>query len=179
MIRPISVALGFSVLLLAATAGAAQLSPLGLPRLPNGGRPATRIPFPAVVDRNTIRITLDRGACFGPCPIYHVEISGDGTVSYVGRASVAVTGKHEDHIPVETVLSLYDAFMKADFFWTLDSYRAPISDLATYTVSISFDGHRKQVIDYAGTLIGMPKEIAELETSIDSVAGTGKWVKGN
>ena len=105
--------------------------------------------------------------------------SGDGTVTYNGQASVAMTGRHEDHIPVAAVLSLYEAFMKANFFWTLGSYRAPISDLPTYTISISFDGRTKQVTDYAGTLIGMPKAIAELETAIDSVAGTKQWVKGD
>lgn len=175
-------ALGLAALLATATAWAAagDRRPFSFPQLPNGGRPETRIPFPAIIDRSTIKIVLDRGACLGTCPNYRVEISADGTVRYDGRGFVAVRGgMQEAHIPVEAVQYLYDDFEKADFFSTLDSYRAPVTDLPTTRVSISFDGTTKTVMDYAGLAIGMPREIVELEAAIDATADTKKWVKGN
>src|SRR5262249_8922020 len=38
--------------------------------------------------------------------------------------------------------------------------------------------HTKQVRDYAGRMIGMPNEIAQLESAVDAAAGTDKWVEG-
>ncbi len=148
-------------------------------KLPNGGRPPKKIPFPAIADWSTLKLTLQRTMCFGTCPAYSVEIGADGTVRYEGTNFVAVVGKHQAHIPADRVRALYDAFVKADFFWTFDEYRARITDLPTYQVSISFDGRTKSVFDYAGQAVGMPKEISELENAIDAAAGTKKWVQGD
>ena len=142
------------------------------------GRPETRIPFPAIADWSTLRIGLERRPCFGRCPAYKVEIDGRGTVTYLGENFVAAEGVRTAHISERAVRRLYDLFVKADFFWTFDEYESRVTDFPTYLVTISFDGHAKRVRDYAGTSVGMPKEIVDLEESIDAVAGTKKWVEG-
>jgi len=142
-----------------------------------GARPDAKVPFPGIKDWSTLRIRLERSGCYGSCPIYSVEISGDGTVSYVGRYYVAVTGVQTYHIDQEAVRGLYRAFEKAEFFWTYDAYESPITDFPTYTISISFDGHSKTIVDYAGKRAGMPKVITDLEDTIDAVAGTERWIK--
>ena len=58
----------------------------------------------------------------------------------------------------------------------MDRYEAPITDLPTQIVSISFDGHSKTVVDYAGQNVGMPAAIDELEQAIDDAAGTAAVV---
>ena len=45
--------------------------------------------FPEIHDWNTLRITLSRSGCYGRCPVYKVEIHGDGTVLYDGKVNVA------------------------------------------------------------------------------------------
>ncbi|GEM_PF-2451728 len=147
-------------------------------KLPNGGRPAARVPFPAIADWSSLRITLVRSVCFGACPAYTVEIDGDGTVRYHGERYVAVTGNRTDRIDAAKVRALFDRFRRADYFWTFDHYRAQVTDLPQFTTSISFDGHSKSVSDYAGRWIGMPEDVYDLEGAIDEAAGTGKWVKG-
>jgi hypothetical protein len=148
-------------------------------QLGGGGpaRPPERVPFPPIVDFHSVTITLSRGPCFGSCPVYRVEIDGDGSVRYQGDRFVGVTGARTAHVRISKVRSLVRAFQKADFFWTFDSYRAPITDLPTYTLAIAFDGRSKQVVDYDGAMRGMPKEIAALEAAIDATAGTDRWVK--
>jgi hypothetical protein len=37
-----------------------------------------------------VLITIERGACYGTCPIYSAQISGDGTVVYNGIENVKV-----------------------------------------------------------------------------------------
>lgn len=146
-------------------------------KLPNGGRPATRVPFPQIRDWSSLRITLERSMCFGTCPAYRVEIDGDGTVRYHGERFVGVTGDRTDHIDPAKVRALFEQFRRADYFWTLDHYRAQVTDLPQFTTSISFDGREKTVTDYAGAWIGMPKAINDLEQAIDETAGTQQWVQ--
>ena len=175
--RQLAIGVFASVCLAGPLAHAAAVENITINRIV-GVRPGHKVPFPAIADWSTLRIRLERSACFGTCPIYSVEISGDGTVNYLGERFVKVTGGQTAHISRKAVRDLYAAFVKADFFWTKDSYEAPITDLPTYTVSISFDGRAKSVLDYAGKSQGLPKAVADLEDAIDKAAGTEKWIKG-
>ncbi len=144
---------------------------------PHRARPVHRVRFPAIHDWSTLKISLRRTMCFGACPSYLVEIAGDGTVSWHGERNVATIGDVTATIPKKDVRALYAAFRKADFFWLFDSYHAPITDLPTYTVAISIDGHSMSVADYAGRSVGMPKAVADLEQLIDKTANTERWIK--
>jgi len=171
---------GLAAIVLAASClvGAADALAAAETPLPNGGRPLEKTAFPAIADWSTLKIGLQRTACFGRCPVYTVEIGADGTVRFKGRAFVALTGRHEAKIPVAAVRGLYDAFAKADFFWTFDKYTSRITDQPTTIVTLSYDGRTKQVSDYKGTSVGMPVEITELENAIDAAADTPRWVTG-
>jgi hypothetical protein len=147
----------------------------GQPHLPS--RPAEQMPFPEIKDWNSLSISLVRTPCFGRCPSYTVEIKGNGTVIYTGNASVAVTGKQQRTISQASVHRLFEKFRAADYFWSLDNYSARVSDLSTAQTRIEFDGRQKQVIDYGGRMVGMPKELADLESAIDEAAGTERWIK--
>jgi hypothetical protein len=146
------------------------------PGLRSGGRPEVRIPFPPIKDWSTLRIELQRTPCYGWCPAYRVAITGDGTVTYFGERFVASKGSKTAKIAPENVRALVQAFVAADFFWTFDQYQAPITDLPTQIISISFDGHSKKIVDYAGGHVGMPKAIDALEDAVDAAAGTAVWV---
>lgn len=157
----------------ASIAPASAAGPLGAHR----PRPPHRIAFPRIHDWSTLKISLRRTMCFGACPSYSVEITGDGTVSWHGERNVAFVGDTTATVPHRDVTALYRAFRRADFFWLYDSYHAPITDLPTYTVTISYDGNTKSVADYAGTAAGMPHVVSDLEQMIDKTAGTARWIK--
>jgi hypothetical protein len=55
--------------------------------LPFSELPQTHVRFPEIHDWNSLRITLSRSACYGNCPVYDIEIRGDGTSLYEGRAN--------------------------------------------------------------------------------------------
>jgi hypothetical protein len=145
-------------------------------RLPNGGRPATHVAFPAIRDWHSLRVTLHRSMCYGTCPAYGVTIDGDGTVTWDGQNYVAVKGQRTGKITPEQVKALYAAFRKADFFWLLDNYSSHITDMPSFTVTLAYDGHSKTVTDYAGFRIGMPKAVSDLEALIDRTANTSQWI---
>jgi len=143
-----------------------------------GVRPSTKVPFPKISDWNSLHIRMERTACYGTCPVYSVEIAGDGTVTFIGERYVNATGQQTAHIAKAKVQELFKKFEKCEFFWTRDAYEASITDMPSTIVSISFDTRSKSVTDYAGERAGMPKAIAELEEAIDKAAGTQEWVIG-
>jgi hypothetical protein len=140
--------------------------------------PAQHVPFPEVQDWNSIKIILERTVCFGNCPSYKIELHGDGTVLYEGRAFVAVTGSQRASVPKASIIELVKLFEQADYYSLLSQYKSRITDNPTQTTSIEIDGQRKQVVDYLGLYVGMPLSVMKLEEAIDRLSGDARWVHG-
>lgn len=126
---------------------------------------------------SAILISIERGACYGTCPIYSAQISGDGTVVYNGVENVRVKGKKQFKIPKAKVRELVKAFESINYFSLKDKYETDergmrIADLPTVTTSISLKGKTKKVVHYYGA----PKELRELENKIDEVGGLKKLI---
>ena len=163
-----------------------------------GFLPATRPPdprsrFPDAPLRD-VRIVLERTPCYGSCPAYRVEISGDGTVLFTSEwwdaekvdamrtggnvTGVLAGGPHRDRIPPARVAALVQRFREAHFFGLDRSYRAQITDSATYALSLRIGSAAKGVEDYVGDHIGMPASVTALENAVDAAAGTDRWING-
>jgi Domain of unknown function (DUF6438) len=138
---------------------------------------AKKVPFPGIKDWNSLRIKLQRTVCYGTCPAYSIEIRGDGSVTYFGSSFTLITGTHHEQIPKNVVVDLVNQFRAADYFSLKDRYHWNVTDNPTYTTSIEFDGHKKEVIDYVGLEDGMPEVVEALEKSIDDAVGVEKWLK--
>jgi Domain of unknown function (DUF6438) len=130
-------------------------------------------PIPPPADAT---ITLTRGVCFGFCPDYTVTINGEGAVTYTGRRFVNVTGEQHATIERAQVQALLAEFDRVNFMSLQDSYRANVTDLPTYRVSLTRNGQTKTVVDYGGLSAGMPEGVRHLQDEIDRVANTGRWV---
>jgi hypothetical protein len=125
---------------------------------------------------NDVEITLTRGVCFGFCPDYTVTVRGDGQVRYEGRRFVNAVGERTGAIPREDVDRLVRRFDEIGFDRLRDAYRSQVTDLPTYSVSITRNGRTKTVVDYGGTGAGMPRSVRDLQDEIDRVAQTAQWV---
>ena len=139
---------------------------------------SVHVPFPEIRDWSSLRITLNRSACYGKCPTYEIEIHGDGTVLFDGKENVAITGRHTAKIPHGSLVELVDVFRKADYFSLAERYAAGVTDYPTYVSSISFDGVSKSVLDYVGRRAGMPPSVSGVEAAIDHLSGAYKWIRG-
>lgn len=84
--------------------------------LPAEKLPTVQVPFPRVDDLRSVQFFLRRGACFGPCPVYDLQISGEGEVAYLGKNSVAVEGEQRDRVSRQAVQGLLQSFEKGRFF---------------------------------------------------------------
>jgi hypothetical protein len=130
-----------------------------------------RVPFPAIQDWSTLRIRLQRTACYGTCPGYSVELRGDGEVLFEGEGNVLIVGRHRGRISKEALAGLVADFRDANYFSVKDEYVSMTTDLPTFTTSIEFDGRRRAVKDYDGYRAGIPEAAARLESKIDQAGG--------
>jgi hypothetical protein len=124
-----------------------------------------------------VLITIEREACFGPCPVYSAHIFSDGTVIYNGKDFVGATGEKRYKISQDQIRELIEAFVKIKYFSLKDKYEADengksVTDLPTTTTSLSLDGKQKKVVNYYGA----PKELNELENKIDRIAGLNEFI---
>lgn len=158
--------------------------------------PDPKVPFPTSTDPNQTVIALDRGACFGSCPDYHVSVRGDGLVEFSTREAhfkgqaaevhlqynghnVLLPGHHTARIDPAAVADLLEKFRKAQFFGLKPEYFYGATDNPTQVLALKIGKNLKIVTDYIGTQAGMPQEVRDLEAAVDKVAGTERWVSGN
>lgn len=140
--------------------------------------PTHHVAPPVIRPNSKICITLERTACFlAMCPSYSVEFRTDEIV-FEGHGFVVAAGVHRDRSDPDAVRKLAKEFVTADFYSMNPSYRAGITDNATYVLSINIDGHEHAVIDYVGAWVGMPAVITRLEDEVDTFARTDRWIEG-
>jgi Domain of unknown function (DUF6438) len=123
-----------------------------------------------------LKIRLVRTACFGPCPVYSIEIRGNGTVTYNGRGFVKIKGQRHGYIPPATVQRLVAMFISADYSSLRHSYGEAGSDLPSTQTSIEWPGFQKTVINYGGFAGKIPAQLFELEDAIDAAVNSQQWV---
>jgi len=133
-------------------------------------------PFPIAIDATTLSISLKRTICMGTCPIYTVTIHGDGHVDYNGENFVHIKGKQTTRIAPEKVQALLNEFRHADFLSALDNYSAPVTDLPSEIITLSYNGKTRKVSIYAPGMSGTPDSIAYLPKLIDDTANTATWI---
>jgi hypothetical protein len=129
-------------------------------------------------------LTLERGPCFGPCPIYAVNVLSDGRVDWIGRRYVDAKGDHSWEIAVDAVEKLRQALLKARFNDFEDRYEnLGITDQSSATITVQFaNGKTKRVYHYHGHWVESPEEneivgrLERLQKRIDSLLGTKAYI---
>lgn len=146
----------------------------------------------APIEKTDVVVTLERTACLGFCPDYKVTIQGDGRVQFTTDTApdsshrpisrwhgVLLPGTHEAKVAPDAVAALVRQFEAADFWHLKHTYRRKSIDDPTYIVSLRVGERTKTVVDHAGTEVGMPQTVSDLENTIDRIAGTDRWIRGD
>jgi hypothetical protein len=122
-----------------------------------------------------VAVTLERGPCFGTCPVFKVTVYTDGTVVYEGERFVATEGEQKTTIEPEVVAQLVAGFEAAGYFDWEDEYtEMTVTDLPTITTSVTREGETKRITRYAGDR-NAPVALPYLETWIDLAAHINQW----
>jgi Domain of unknown function (DUF6438) len=134
--------------------------------------------LPAAAQETTndeAKITLERTACFGTCPIYTVTLYEDGRVVYEGEKYVDVAGEQAINIGEEAFAELMQAVEDVGYFEWDDEYMVEDATDHPYAMtSVTRDGETKTINHYTGDG-SAPPELSYLENWIDVVAMTQQW----
>ena len=130
-------------------------------------------------------ITLERGACFGTCPVYQLKIYEDGKVEYEGKEFVRVRGKANGQITKDALQTLIREFEKIDYVKLDDSYEIGTkncpeewTDHPLAITSLNWQGKEKKIRHYHGCRgVAVLDQLTALENKIDEVANTKRWIK--
>ncbi len=133
------------------------------------------LPLPRVA-ADKVHIALLRTACYGRCPIYQVDIYGDGRVVYDGRRFVNVLGKHTTRVGRAEVAKLVERLRVADIWSMRAAYVGLITDAPTYYLTLEMGAETHLLQDYVGAMAGMPGVVSEFEDAIDEVAKSDQWL---
>jgi Domain of unknown function (DUF6438) len=147
--------------------------------LPPELKPPLPAPFPQVKDWKSVRVSLLRVGCFGSCPAYGLVVSGDGSVSFNGRAYVVATGQRFGSISREQLAELVSLIRHADFYTLENNYGSCGTDAPDVFLSVEIEGWRKDVWDCLGEWYGMPRSVRKVEEAIDRLSGAEAWIKPN
>lgn len=133
-------------------------------------------------------ITLSRTSCFGYCPNYTLTISADGVVTFEGREYVKTKGTVKSRISRKQLQQLISEFKNLNYFSLRDQYQSEEdgcstvwTDYPSATTSIRINGKSKSILHYYGCHKDpgnamYPKGLTELETRIDEIVGTERWI---
>jgi acetamidase/formamidase len=130
-------------------------------------------------------ITMERGPCFGTCPIYRVTVASDGAVTFEGGNFVKTKGKATAQIKPEEFKKLVGEFERFKFSSLDDKYEPgtpgcgpAVTDMPYVRTSIQMNGKTKSVSHYHGCHDSeVLRALSALERKIDEIAGTDKWIK--
>jgi Domain of unknown function (DUF6438) len=135
-------------------------------------------------------IMMERQACYGTCPIYTVEIRGDGKVSYNGSQFVQVAGPQSTTVEPEKVREIVAEFAAAHFGSLRDRYSGKACDdrrkcpsgffydapSALLKLTVRGETH---ALEHNFGCSCAPRALFRIEQHIDELAGTRRWVGDN
>lgn len=156
---------------------------------PSALPPPPRDSVPTTVLLDADSIVLTRTICFGPCPAYRVRIARTGAVHYFSSTHKET---RTDSIAPGKVSEFLQQIVASTFFeYPLSTVRNPSkcrppgTDAAGQLLELYVGASRYYVTDDVGcfwnpdTAVAMLRSRSEnqLAVRVDSVAGTGRWVR--
>lgn len=91
-------------------------------------------------------VRMGRGACFGKCPVYDLELFQDGRARYYGRMFVEKEGIYEKQLDKAAVSEVLQSLSAARPDTMQKEYERAIADLPSINYTISYtDGKAKNI----------------------------------
>jgi len=120
-------------------------------------------------------ITLERGMCYGTCPVYSVTLFENGSVIYYGEKFVKETGYQTATLNQSGFTDLLQACYESGFFQMNDEYvNLDMTDMPNAIITVQNGSGIKRVEHYHGD-IHAPANLTSLENLIDEVVQITMW----
>ena len=150
--------------------------------------PVAQVPASSTQDQDVnsaiTSILMHRSGCFGFCPIYEVEVTEQGAVTFSGHRFVEKAGKHHGKVTPGQFQQLAAIVEQIGFFKLRDRYRYEQDGCATWAtdnptvdIIVTRGSEKKHVSYYYGCGgLSVAKEIVALSEAIDKITGTSAWI---
>ena len=123
------------------------------------------------------KIVLERGMCYGTCPVYKITIYEDGRVEWDGKHYVQEAGMREWSISSENFNEIVKSIEKSKLVNMKDNYTEAYTTCMPSTVLVvHFKDKTKKKIDHDHGDSTAPKKLTWLENRIDKLSGTKKYI---
>ena len=116
-------------------------------------------------------VTMDKGSCFGSCPVYSLNINNKGYALYEGERFTDKIGKHGMQLPSQKFESIASAFASADMASFDDNYPSSIADLPSTTIAYVNNTLTKRVTGKEER----PQKLKDLQAMLEEVAQMEGW----
>jgi len=125
---------------------------------------------------SNFKLSLERQACYGFCPMYTVSVSSKGLVTYVGERFVKLKGTYEAQLSPSQLERLWQALERANVYQYKSAYTAmSVTDMPSAILKVSGFKRSKTINHYFGDK-SAPESLIRLENEVDALVGTRKWV---
>jgi hypothetical protein len=133
----------------------------------------------ATAGSNASLVRLERGACFGKCPSYVLEVDTDGQVRFVGALHVCTSGRVSKRLDPTKLREIRSAITRFNFATiSIHCCDCPISDTSIVTLTVADSGPVRTIHDTEGCE-GGPASVRSLANAIDDIVGTKHWIEWN
>ncbi len=131
-----------------------------------------------VEDKIYLLCELKRTSCYGKCPVYHIKLYSNGTVTYDGKANVEKIGNYVSYCEPESIEAVFTAAAEANYFVLRSQYPEDgrkISDLPKTITYLKRDGLEKRVIDN----FDAPANLVDFEKWLEVFFNDLEWSSSN
>lgn len=117
-------------------------------------------------------IQLSRGACYGNCPVYNVQIFADGRVLYIGKLNVLNIGKYSSRLAPNQTKLLFEDLKQFNWSSYPDSY--PIDNVDFPQFKIEFQNQELNKSIRANSMAA--SELIDLAKQIDFIVSQLEFI---
>ena len=117
------------------------------------------------------QIELQKGPCFGSCPIYTLTVYEGAVLSFEGKRFTDKLGLHTRIMDKQEYKNLINSFEKADLWQYPDEFQNDIPDLPSTTISY-YQGDRQKRISWKR---GSPEVLQNLAKTLEKLGEAPGW----
>ena len=122
--------------------------------------------------------TIERGYCYGNCPIFSLKIYFDGTAIFWGEQHTAEVGGKTFSLTDEQLSRIRFEFLRKGFLFLSNRCCEcrDVTDAPSTLITYRGNGPFKQIKHYHGCSNWASRNLASLEASILELTGANVWV---
>lgn len=126
----------------------------------------------AVTETPRLLVAMERGPCFGACPVYRVEVFTDGRVRFEGKRHVKMKEVVESRLSDVQIAALTERTKNLGFKWA-DYNKPSVTDQPSVILTLG-----DRTLSHSLGDEHAPYKLTKLEDELDALIGTSKWIDG-